>query len=66
MQHHTRPVPLPRTDVIDREGGNVDVVLTDVLMPEISGFELLINLIQQPQYAHIAIILMSSSSSQAS
>lgn len=44
----------------------MDVVLTDVLMPEISGFELLINLIQQPQYAHIAIILMSSSSSQAS
>lgn len=39
----------------------MDVVLTDVLMPEVSGFELLINILQQPRFSHIAIILMSSS-----
>jgi len=50
--------------VIEAEAGNVDVVLTDVLMPEVSGFELLINILQQPQYAHISIVLMSSSSGE--
>lgn len=37
-----------------------DVILTDVMMPVLTGLEMLEQLRQQPRHAHVPVILMSA------
>lgn len=46
------------------EGETINLILTDVLMPEIDGIELMTELLQNEGWSHIPIIVMSSQSSQ--
>ncbi|DBA76002.1 hypothetical protein WJX79_007319 [Trebouxia sp. C0005] len=48
------------------EGERINLILTDVLMPEIDGIELMTELLQNEGWSHIPIIVMSSQSSQES
>lgn len=48
------------------EGRHINLILTDVLMPEIDGIELMTELLQNEGWSHIPIIVMSSQSSQES
>ncbi|KAL0056248.1 hypothetical protein WJX82_009232 [Trebouxia sp. C0006] len=48
------------------EGEHINLILTDVLMPEIDGIELMTELLQNEGWSHIPIIVMSSQSSQES
>lgn len=48
------------------EGQHINLILTDVLMPEIDGIELMSELLQNEQWSHIPIIVMSSQASQES
>ncbi|CAG9466455.1 unnamed protein product [Pedinophyceae sp. YPF-701] len=49
---------------LHEHGDSVDLILTDVLMPEANGFDLLISVLQEPRYAPIPVVLMSSSEDQ--
>lgn len=48
------------------EGEHINLILTDVLMPEIDGIELMSELLKNESWSHIPIIVMSSQSSQES
>ena len=42
-----------------------DVLLLDVVMPEVSGFDILSMLRQEPEFAHMPVIILTSSSDAA-
>ncbi|GAB4815003.1 hypothetical protein N2152v2_002049 [Parachlorella kessleri] len=45
-------------------GAQVDLVLTDLLMPELSGLELVDGLLHSKRFSHIPVVVMSSTDSQ--
>ena len=48
------------------QGGHADLIVADVMMPIMDGFELLTELKSNPQYAAIPVILLTAKSSEES
>jgi len=52
--------PHEALDIVSRKKGAFDIVITDIEMPEMDGFELTQHLRMNPQMAHLPIIAFTS------
>ena len=59
LGHRVEQAPSAEAALKQLEGGHIDLILLDLLMPDISGYEMLLRLKQHPQWRSIPVVMVS-------